>query len=101
MDGGFAKCRSIDSKFGGRTEFALAHRRVDETVASWWKEESTAKGITTPSWADLKQFLRTRFWEKSKELDKVVSSEDVVPLSGLNLQLKKVQGDACMTVDRG
>jgi len=103
MDRGFARCRTLDNTFGGHAEYVIAYRRVDETVASWWHEERSAKGITggTSSWEDFKQFLRTRFLEKSMELDKAVIPEDVVPLSGLNMQLKRVQDDACMTVDRG
>ena len=35
------------------------------------------------------------------EMDKVVIPEEVVPLSGLNMQLKRVHDDACKTVDKG
>ena len=38
--------------------------------------------------------------EKKANVDTNVVDE-VVPLSGLNVQLKRVHGDACMTVDRG
>jgi hypothetical protein len=30
-----------------------------------------------------------------------VAMEDEVPLSGLNMQLKRIQDDACTTVDKG
>jgi hypothetical protein len=38
--------------FGGRVEYVLAHRPVDEKVATWWREERSAKGMTggTSSW---------------------------------------------------
>ena len=36
MDLGFARCRTLDSTFGGHTEYVLAYRRVDETLASLW-----------------------------------------------------------------
>ena len=45
MDIGFARCRALDSHFGGHTEYVLAYRRVDETVASWWHEETSVKGL--------------------------------------------------------
>ena len=87
----------------GHTEYILARRRVDAQVASWWSDERTAKGSTgeTSSWEEFKQFLRARFLEKSRELDKVVIPEEVVPLRGLNMQLKRVHDGACMTADRG
>ena len=52
MDRGFERCRTLDSKFGGHAEYVLAHRRVDEEVATWWTEERSAKGIAsgTSSW---------------------------------------------------
>ena len=102
MDHGFARCRTLDHMSGGHTEYVLAYRRVDETMTSWWREERSVKGIIggTSTWADFKQFLRTRFFEKSMELGKVVLPEDVVPLSGLNMQLKRVQDATCMTADR-
>jgi hypothetical protein len=61
MEHGFAQCHARDSKFGGYTEFLLAHWRVDAQVVTWWREERCAKGITlgTSNWKDLKQFLRT------------------------------------------
>jgi hypothetical protein len=46
MERGFAQCHARDSKFGGPTEFLLAHRRVDAQVVTWWREERCAKGIT-------------------------------------------------------
>ena len=103
MDRGFERCHTLDRTFGGHTEFVLAYRRVDDRVASWWHEERSAKGISggTSSWTDFKQFLRARFLEKSTEMDKVVIPEDDVPLSGLNMQLKRVHDDTCMMVDRG
>ena len=40
MDQGFARCREHTSTFGGRLEYVIAYRRVDETVARWWNDES-------------------------------------------------------------
>jgi hypothetical protein len=31
---GFARCRTLDSKFGGHMEYVIAYRRVDTKVAS-------------------------------------------------------------------
>src|SRR4051812_7115459 len=63
-------------------------------VASWWHAEMSVKGITggTSTWEEFKKFLHTRFLAKS--------SDDVVPLSGLNVQLKRVHGDTCVPVGR-
>jgi hypothetical protein len=103
MDHGFDRCRTLDHTFGGCVEYVLAHRRVDEKVATWWREERSTKGMPggTSSWEEFKQFLRARFLERSMELDRAVIPEEVVPLSGLNVQLKRVQDDTCMTTDRG
>ena len=129
MERGFARCRILDSHFDGLTALVIAHRRVDSTVSSWWREEMCVKGITwkTSNWEHFKQFLRTRYFEKFVEMDKadapidnvnktkprMITSEekksdvdkDVVkefaPLSGLNMQLKQVHGDTCVTADRG
>jgi hypothetical protein len=53
---GFARCHTLDSKFGGHMEYVIAYRRVDTTVASWWHADKSAKGITskTSSWEDFK-----------------------------------------------
>jgi hypothetical protein len=103
MDHGFDRCRTLDHTFGGCVEYVLAHRRVDEKVATWWREERSAKGMTggTSSWEEFKQFLRARFLERSMELGKAVIPEEVVPLSGLNVQPKRVQDNTCMTADIG
>jgi hypothetical protein len=37
MERGFAQCRARDSKFGGYTEFLLAHRHVNAQVVTWWR----------------------------------------------------------------
>jgi hypothetical protein len=96
---GFARCRQLDSTFGGHMEYVIAYRRVDTHVASWWCDDRSAKGITskTSSWEDFKQFLRTRFVEKSVELDKAVVPEvqakvdgDDTPLRGMSIQLHKL-----------
>jgi hypothetical protein len=74
---------------------------VDEKVATWWREERSVKGMTgaTSSWEDFKQFLRSRFVEKSVESDKVVVPEvqanvildrDDTPLRGMSIQLHKL-----------
>jgi hypothetical protein len=99
MEHGFAQYRARDSKFGGYTEFVLAHRRVDAQVVTWWRDERYVKGITlgTSNWKDLKQFLRTRFLDKSIASDKVVVPEvqakvdgDDTPLRGMSIQLHKL-----------
>jgi hypothetical protein len=72
---------------------------VDTKVASWWCDDRSAKGITskTSSWEDFKQFLHTRFVEKSIESDKMVVLEvqakvddDDTPLRGMCIQLHKL-----------
>ena len=100
MDLGFARCRTLDSTFGGHTEYVLAYRRVDETLASLWRAERSAMGITS-SWANFKQFLSAKFVAPIEEKDRVVVPEEAVPLRGLNMQLKRVHDDVCMTADRG
>jgi hypothetical protein len=96
---GFARCRQLDSTFGGHMEYVIAYRRVDTHVDSWWCDDRSAKGITSKmsSWKDFKQFLRTRFVEKSVESDKVVVPEvqakvdgDDTPLRGMSIQLHKL-----------
>jgi hypothetical protein len=72
---------------------------VEAQVVTWWREERCAKGITlgTSNWKDLKQFLRTRFLDKSVALDKAVVLEvqakvdgDDTPLGGMSIQLHKL-----------
>jgi hypothetical protein len=99
MDHGFDRCRTLDRTFGGRVEYVLAHRRVDDKVATWWHEESSAKGMTggTSSWEEFKQFPHARFLERSMESDKAVVPEvqakvdgDDTPLRGMSIQLHKL-----------
>ena len=63
IEGGFERCKVFDSSFGGQTEFAIAYRRVDDVVASWYRNALIVAGIVglRSSWADFKQFLRARF----------------------------------------
>ena len=100
---GFARCRANSQAFGSYTEYVLASRRVDVTVAGWWRNEKYAKDMRDSecNWEMFREFLRSRFLEKSMEMDKVVIPEDVEPLSGLNMQLKRVHADACKTGDKG
>ena len=35
IDGGFERCKALDSTFGGQIEFDLAYRRVDNELAKW------------------------------------------------------------------
>jgi hypothetical protein len=72
---------------------------VDAQVVTWWREEMCTKGITlgTSNWKDLKQFLRTRFLDKSVVLDKAVVPEvqakvdgDDTPLRGMSIHLHKL-----------
>jgi hypothetical protein len=74
----------------------------------------------TYSWEELKSLLRQRFMpadcmvkQASQAMTTIVPSvdtkvdvgkaimEEVVPLSGLNMQLKRVHDETCMTADRG
>jgi hypothetical protein len=96
---GFARCRTLDSKFGGHKEYVIIYRPVDTKVASSWCDDRSAKGITskTSSWEDFKQFLHTRFVQKSMESDKVVVPEVQAkvdgadtPLRGMSIQLHKL-----------
>jgi hypothetical protein len=111
---GFARCRLLDSKFGGHMEYVIAYRRVDTNVASWWRDDRSAKGITskTSSWEDFKQFLHTRFLEKSMEIvpwrspwryvkvivpevqSKVMVDGDDTSLRGMSIQLHKLTNGA-------
>ena len=45
--------------------------------------------------------MHSVFVEKSMEMEKVVIPEEEVPLSGLNMQLKRVHDEACKTIDKG
>ena len=87
MISGFARCRALRSVFSGYIEYMLASRRVDETVDGWWQNEKHAKGLKDGAcnWEIFREFLHSRFVEKSVEMEKVVIPEEEVPLSGLNM----------------
>lgn len=63
MELGFARCRTLDYRFGGRTEYIIAHRCVDVKVARWWEDARYVYGVIgkTFHWEDFKHFLRSMF----------------------------------------
>jgi hypothetical protein len=97
--------------------------RLVQPTMSWWKHfkyDLQIKGTTiTYTWEELKRHVRQRFVpadcmvEKvSKATTTVVTSadtkagvgkdvvEEAEPLNGLNMQLKQVYGDTCITMER-
>jgi hypothetical protein len=109
--------------YGEITCYTSALDRFDQTTTAWWKSfkyDMHQKGQTfTRSWEELKRLMRQHFvlanyMVKKVGQDtttvvtsadmKVVVSKDVVgqaePLNDLNMQLKRVYGDACMPADR-
>jgi hypothetical protein len=170
---GFYRCSTYDHNMNDSTRLALADRRVDYRLYSWWHKALREKSITSATWANFRKFLRECFIPSStmvpsrkpmvtieviKQPPKVVHGiedvgksiapiskvaiamtthakltvvplptiskvaatiselsavdvvkadivkdimEEVVPLSGLNMQLKRVHDETCMTMDRG
>jgi hypothetical protein len=95
-----------------------------------WGADTRAKGVSNAGWEDSKKFFHAKFLAKFEEATAVVSvqpasvtmtkssknkqpdvakvvvcTETVVakvePLSGLNLQLKWVHDQACITINKG
>jgi hypothetical protein len=38
MDGGFERCKTFDSTFGGQNEFDIAYWHVNDVLASWYHD---------------------------------------------------------------
>jgi hypothetical protein len=114
--------RSLD--YGTITRYTAAVDRFDQITTAWWKRykyDMHQKGqSSTCSWEQLKSLLRQRFVpadclvkQASQAMTTTVPSadtkadvvkdvmEEVGPLSGLNMQLKRVHDGACITVDKG
>jgi hypothetical protein len=108
--------------YGPITHYTAAVDRFDQITTAWWKRyryDMHQKGQSfTCSWEELKSLLRQRFMPadcmvKQASQTTIVPSvdtkadvgkaimEEVVPLSGLNMQLKRVHDETCMTADRG
>jgi hypothetical protein len=114
--------RSLD--YGPITRYNAAVDRFDQITTAWWKRykyDMHQKGQSfTCSWDELKSLLRQRFVptdcmveQPSRAMTTIVPSVDtkadvgkdvmkeVEPLSGLNMQLKRVHDAACIAVDKG
>jgi hypothetical protein len=110
--------------YGPITRYTAAVDRFDQITTTWWKRykyDIHQKGqSSTCSWEELKSLLRQRFMpadcmvkqanpatttivpsmDMKADVGKAVMKE-VEPLSGLNMQLKRVHDKACITVDKG
>jgi hypothetical protein len=114
--------RSLD--YGPITRYTTVVDRFDQITTAWWKRYNydmhQKDQSSTCSWEELKSLLRQRFMpadcmvkQASQAMTTIVPSadtkadvgkaivEEVVPLSGLNMQLKRVHDETCMTADRG
>jgi hypothetical protein len=121
MDRWLLPC-SLD--YGPITRYTAAVDRFDQITTAWWKRykyDMHQKGqISTCSWEELKSLLRQHFMpadcmvkQASPATTTIVPSVDTKadvgkavvnkaePLSGLNMQLKRVHDETCMTADRG
>jgi hypothetical protein len=115
---------SRSQAYGQITSYNAAVARFDQTMTTWWKPvkyDMHQKGQSfTCSWEELKSLLRQRFVpadcmveQPSQATTTIVPSADmkadvgkdvmkeVEPLNGLNMQLKRVHNETCMTADRG
>jgi hypothetical protein len=114
--------RSLD--YGPITRYTAAVDRFDQITTAWWKRykyDMHQKGQnSTCSWEELKSLLRQRFVpadcmvkqanpatttivpsaDTKADVGKAVMKE-AEPLSGLNMQLKRVHDETCITVDKG
>ena len=77
-------------------QLVLLH--VDYRVYRWWSDETHSK--REGPWEDIRKLFRAKFLPPSELDEKVEIHEKVEPLSGLNMQLKKVHDGACMTTER-
>jgi hypothetical protein len=121
MDRWLLPC-SLD--YGPITRYTAAVDRFDQITTAWWKcfrYDMHQKGQSvTCSWEELKSLLSQCFVpancmvkQASQAMTKLVPSADTKanvgkavmevaePLSGLNMQLKRVYDEACITVDKG
>jgi hypothetical protein len=128
MERGFSLCNltPMDTMVS-----SLIIMRVDCKVYMMWGADTRARGVSNAGWEDYRKFFRAKFLaqseheatavvsvqpvsvamtkssaEKQPNVAKVVvcaetAVEKVEPLSGLNLKLKRVHDEACITVDKG
>jgi hypothetical protein len=68
---GFYRCATYDQNMNDSTRLALADRRVDDKLYSWWHKALWEKSITSATWANFRKFLRECF---------IPSSTMVVPV---------------------
>jgi hypothetical protein len=114
--------RSLD--YGPITRYTAAVDHFDQITIDWWKRfryDMHQKGQSfTCSWEELKSLLRQCFGpadcmvkQASQATTTIVPPTDTKadvgkavmevaePLSGLNMQLKRVYDEACITIDKG
>jgi hypothetical protein len=121
-DGRWLLPRSLD--YGPITRYTAAVDHFDQITTTWWKRyryDMHQKGQSfTCSWEELKSLLRRHFMpadcmvkQASQAMTTIVPyadtktdvGKDVMkeaePLSGLNMQLKRVRDETCKPVDKG
>jgi hypothetical protein len=54
---GFYRCATYDQNMNDSTRLALADRRVDDMLYSWWHKALREKSITSATWANFRKFL--------------------------------------------
>jgi hypothetical protein len=54
---GFYRCATYDPDMNDSTHLALADRRVDDRLYSWWHKALREKSITSATWANFRKFL--------------------------------------------
>jgi hypothetical protein len=55
---GFYRCATYDHNLDNSTRLALAVRRVDGKLYSWWHKAMWEKCITSAAWANFRKFIR-------------------------------------------
>jgi hypothetical protein len=58
---GFYRCATYDHNMTDSTRLALADRRMDDRLYSWWHKALQEKSITSATWANFRKFLRECF----------------------------------------
>jgi hypothetical protein len=54
---GFYRCATYGHNMNDSTRLALADRRVDDRLYSWWHKALREKSITSATWANFRKFL--------------------------------------------
>jgi hypothetical protein len=54
---GFSRCATYEDNMNDSARLALADRRVDDRLYSWWHKALREKSITSATWANFRKFL--------------------------------------------